>query len=73
MMPFTQSVELAGRFFKRLSEEVSEVIRGAHIRQFDLKGFNHVTHKEVTPLHMLHVVVMLRVVRDIACRCTIIP
>ena len=54
-------MELAGRL-RGLSEEVSEVIRGANKGHLDLKGLNHVAYKEMATLNMLHAVMMLRVV-----------
>ena len=37
----------------------------AHKRNLDLERLNHVTDEEVTALHMLHAVMMLRVIGDV--------
>ena len=51
---------------ERLGEEVCDVVVGAHVRHDDLVRLDHVAHEEVPPLHVLHAVVVLGVVRDVA-------
>ena len=60
-----QGVELAGRLH-RLGEEVGEVVRRADEGHLELERLDHVPHEEVPSLHVLHAVVVLRVVRDVA-------
>ena len=57
----TKLVELA-RVLHALGEHVSRIVGGAYEWYLDLEGFDHVTHEEVAALHVLHAVVMLRVV-----------
>mmetsp|Transcript_29775 Transcript_29775/g.77021 ORF Transcript_29775/g.77021 Transcript_29775/m.77021 type:complete len:292 (-) Transcript_29775:436-1311(-) len=62
---FAQGVELPGRLHW-LGEEVGEIVDGADERHFELKGLDHVANVEVAPRHVLHPVVVLGVVRDVA-------
>ena len=52
--------------FGRLGEEVSDVVRGAHIRHTDLELLNHVAHEIMPAGHTLHAVVIDRVVSCVA-------
>ena len=61
---FTQGVELAGRLHG-FSEEVSKVISGAHKGHLEFKGLDHVAYEEMAALHMLHAIMMFRVIGDI--------
>ena len=56
-----ERVELA-----RLREEVGEVVRGADEGDLELEALDHVPDEEVPPLHVLHPVVVLRVVGHVA-------
>ena len=38
---------------------------GAHEWHLELEGLHHVAHKEVATLHMLHAIMVFRVVRDV--------
>ena len=51
---------------QRFCEEVSYVVGRADKGDLDLEGLDHVAHKEVTPSDMLHLVVVLGVVGNIA-------
>ena len=52
---------MAGRLHG-LSEEVGKVVGGADIRHLEFERLDHVTDKEMAPLHMLHAVVVFRVI-----------
>ena len=58
---FPEGMELAGGLH-RLCEKVGDVVRCAHEGHLDLEGFDHVADEEVTPLHVLHAIVVFRVV-----------
>jgi len=51
---------------ERLCEEVRYIVEGAHKGHLDLQGLDHVTHEEVAPCHVLHAIMVLRVVRHVA-------
>ena len=59
--PLAPRVELAGRF-TGLSEEISEVVMRAYKWNLDLERLDHVTDEEVATLHMLHAIMVLRVI-----------
>ena len=50
----------------RLGEEVRRVLVRGDVGHNQLEGLDHVAHEEVAALHVLHAVMVLRVVRDIA-------
>ena len=54
------------RSMHRLGEEVGDVVGGPDERDLDLEGLDHVAHEEVSPLDVLHALVLLRVVGDVA-------
>jgi hypothetical protein len=54
-------MELAGGLH-RLCEKIGDVVRCANEGHLDLEGFDHVADEEVTPLHVLHAIVVLRIV-----------
>ena len=54
------------RVLHGLGEHVRDVVGRAHERDLELEGLDHVAHEEVAPLHVLHAIVVLRVVRDVA-------
>ena len=60
----THGVELSRA--ERLRKEVGDVVVGAHVGHLELERLHHVPHEEVPSLHMLHAVVVLRVVGDVA-------
>ena len=62
----TQSAEL-GRVLHGLREDVTEVLLGRHEGHLEFERLNHVADEEVAALHVLHAVVVLRVVGDVAC------
>ena len=61
----SKSVE-AGGVLHRLGEEIREVVVRVDEGYLDLEGLDHVADEEVAPLHVLHAIVVLRVVRDVA-------
>ena len=60
----TQGVKLAGRLH-RLSEEVGKVIGGADERHLEFERLDHVTDEEMAALHMLHAVMVFRIIGDV--------
>ena len=51
---------------ERLGEEIGRVLRSGHVGDLELERLDHVAHEEVSSLDVLHAVVVLRVVRDVA-------
>ena len=56
---------------ERLREEVGDVVRGADEGHLELEGLDHVAHEEVAARDVLGLVVVLRVVREVA-RCLVV-
>ena len=54
------------RALERLGEEIGRVLRSGHVGDLELERLDHVAHEEVSSLDVLHAVVVLRVVRDVA-------
>ena len=59
----THGVELSRA--ERLRKEVGDVVVGAHEGHLDLELFDHVAYEEVPAQHVLHAVMVLRVVGDV--------
>ena len=62
-------LETLGR--EGLSEEIRIIIHSIDQRHDDLLRFDHIADEEVPPLHVLHAIVVLRVVRRVAGALTI--
>ena len=57
-----------GRTLHGLGEHVRDVVRGANEGDLEFEGLHYVADEEVAPLDVLHAVVVLRVVGDVARR-----